>query len=155
MDSIPEDNDSEVSEKPKSVFSSAWEKAAKTLEGAAQQVSAAGTKAVEITESGAGMTANAAKGAIEVGTQAVVTMQLDAIVRYVDVELDQRGVKEAVGKAAGAFSDKLDQVTGKQLVELLETKLRRQDEYNDILATRLAEALNRIAALEARVKNEH
>ena len=101
------------------------------------------------------MTAYAARGAIEVGTQAVVSMQLDAVAKYVDVELDQRGVKQAVGKAAVAVSDKLDQVTGKQLVELLEAKLRRQDEYNDILATRLAEALNRIAALEARIKNEH
>ena len=47
--------------------------------------------------------------------------------------------------------EKLDQITGKRLLELLEEKLEIQDAYNDILATRLAEALERIAKLEARI----
>jgi len=46
-------------------------------------------------------------------------------------------------------------VTGKRLVEMLEEKLRLQDEYNDILATRLAEALERIQKLEARLNRVH
>ena len=49
------------------------------------------------------------------------------------------------------MSGKLDEVSGKRLVELLEKKLAIQDSYNDILATRLAEALDRIKALEDRV----
>jgi hypothetical protein len=51
--------------------------------------------------------------------------------------------------------DRLDQVTGKQLVELLEERLRMQDDYNDVLATKLAEALERIAALEEKLRHEN
>ena len=49
------------------------------------------------------------------------------------------------------MAGKLDEVSGKRLVELLEQKLRVQDSYNDVLATRLADAIERISILEDRL----
>ena len=74
-----------------------------------------------------------------------------ATVDRIDAELDQRGAKQVVKGTAGAVINKLDEVTGKRLLELLEERLSIQDTYNDVLATRLAEALERIAKLEAEV----
>jgi hypothetical protein len=65
--------------------------------------------------------------------------------------VEASGAKQAIKATATAVSEKLDEVSGKRLVELLEKKLQIQDSYNDILATRLAEALARISILEARV----
>jgi hypothetical protein len=65
--------------------------------------------------------------------------------------VEASGASEAIKATAGAVSGKLDEVSGKRLVELLEQKLRIQDSYNDILATRLAEALQRISNLESRI----
>ena len=119
--------------------------AATTVGGSA--VSAAttvGTTSVTIATS-------AAKTAAAAGGHVVDKTGLGKAVEYLDGELDERGVKRAIGSAAGAVVNRLDQVTGKQLVELLESRLRLQDEYNDVLATRLAEALDRIAALEEKL----
>jgi len=80
--------------------------------------------------------------------------KLESVVKTVDNELEQRGAKKTIKETTGAVVGKLDQVTGKKLVEMLETRLKVQDEYNDILATRLAEALERIAKLEARFEHE-
>ena len=104
---------------------------------------------------GANVAANAAQSAVAAGGQVAATTGLDKAIAYLDGELDERGVKTAIGAAAGAVVDRLDQVTGKQLVELLEARLRLQDEYNDVLASRLAEALGRIAALEERLRDGH
>lgn len=58
----------------------------------------------------------------------------------------------AVGKAAGRLSknvgEQLDSVTGAKILALVEERLQIQSRYNDLLATKLEEALHRIAALE-------
>lgn len=122
-------------------------KAASVGSGAASVAAAAGTASV-------GIAASVASTAAAAGGTVVSKTGLGTVVGYLDAELDQRGVKRALGSAAGAVVDRLDQVTGKQLVELLEERLRMQDEYNDVLATKLAEALERIAVLEGKVRDE-
>jgi hypothetical protein len=136
---------------------SIWDKAKETL----SEVSTHATKVAALGTAGATKTAEISKQtlhaagevtreAIGAGVQAYSGSKLESAVTYVDGELDQRGAKKAIKDTTGAVVDKLDQVTGKRLIELLETKLRAQDTYNDVLATRLAEALERIAKLEAR-----
>jgi hypothetical protein len=137
-----------------------------TLAEASMQASSAGgtlaAKAAVLGTSGAAKTAEISKqtlgvasdvtlAAIETSKQAYSGSKLESAVKYLDGELDQRGAKKAVKDTAEAVVGKLDQVTGKRLIELLEAKLKIQDTYNDVLATRLAEALERIARLEARV----
>ena len=127
------------------VIASAWEATANTLSDAAAAISEAGSAAAaKAMDFGA----DAAKEIADKTTAVLSATGLSSAVEYLDDTLEERGIKDAFADAAEAVGDKLDQVTGKQLVELLEAKLRRQDEYNDILATRLSEALHRIAALE-------
>ena len=133
-------------------ITSAWNATANKLSGAAAAISDAGNavaaKAIEIG-------VDAAKEIADSSTSVLSGARLSSAIEYLDNALEEHGIKDALSDTAEAVSDKLDQVTGKQLVELLEAKLRRQDEYNDILATRLSEALRRIAALEKRLGNEH
>jgi hypothetical protein len=65
--------------------------------------------------------------------------------------LDEMGVTERVHAAAQSLSDGLDTVSGKRILDLVEKRLEAQARYNDILATKLSEALDRLAALEARL----
>jgi hypothetical protein len=140
---------------------SIWRKTKETLGEVsthASKVAALGTagaaKTAEIGKQTLSVASEATRGALETGKQAYAGSKLESAVNYIDGELDQRGAKKAIKDTTGAVVGKLDQVTGKRLVELLEAKLRVQDEYNDILATRLAEAIDRIAKLETRF-NDH
>jgi hypothetical protein len=145
---------------------SIWGKAKETLAEVSLQTSSTGgtlvskvaslgtagaTKTAEISKQTLNVAADVALGAIETGKQAYSGSTLESAINYLDGELDERGAKKAIKDTAGAVVGKLDQVTGKRLVELLEAKLKLQDTYNDVLATRLAEALERIASLETRV----
>jgi hypothetical protein len=145
---------------------SIWAKAKATLADVSTQASStSGTlasKAAAIGAAGAAKTAVVSKqtvaaaggltrGAVETSIQAYAGSKLESAVNYLDGELDQRGAKKAIKDTTGAVVGKLDQVTGKRLIELLEAKLKVQDTYNDILATRLAEAFERITSLEVRV----
>ena len=102
-------------------------------------------------DAGASLVSGVAEHASNAGELIATKTGLDRAVEFIDDQLDDRGVKKAVGSAVDAVSDRFDQVTGKQLVELLEERLRIQDEYNDVLASRLADALERIAAIEKRL----
>ena len=59
--------------------------------------------------------------------------------------------REVVGGAADVMGDALDKVSGNGLLNRVEACLATQAKYNDLLATKLDEALQRIAALEARL----
>ena len=116
-----------------------WGRAKKALGDASTRVSTTGVAvALKATEFGASGVAMAA----ELGKQTYVAAGNAA---------DASGATEAIKATAGAVAGKLDEVSGKRLVELLEQKLRIQDSYNDVLATRLAEALERLSILEDRV----
>lgn len=131
---------------PTSTTKSIWDRARQTLTEATAHASVAGgvmaSKAVEISTPVAVKATQIGRRTLEVA---------GATVDRIDGELEQRGAKQLVKETAGAVVGKLDEVTGKRLLELLEEKLAIQDTYNDILATRLAEALERIAKLEAEV----
>ena len=78
--------------------------------------------------------------------------------------LDESGISDAVEsgtakvkKIHGAVGENLDQLSGKKILEVVEQRLEVQTEYNDLLASKLEEALERIGELEKIVgkKNEH
>ena len=133
------------------------QRAAGVLAGAADVLGdlgeAVSDKVSDIASTGAALAGDAAGVAIEAGKGVYTRSGLDTAVDYIGDGLEQKGVFDAIDSATEAVGDKLGQITGKRLVEMLEAKLRLQDQYNDVLATRLAEALERIARLEARINN--
>ena len=105
------------------------------------------SKAVSLGAQGVTKTAEVSKQ-----TYLAAGSTIGAAVSYVDTELEERGAKQVVRSTAGAVIGKIDEVTGKRLVELLEIRLQKQDTYNDVLASRLADALGRIAVLEKQIE---
>lgn len=140
---------------------SLWSKAKGAIgdvSGHASRIAAVGTasvaKTTEIGKQSFGAVADATRGVVETGKSAYARSTLAAAIDRLDEQLDKTGAKKLIADSAGAAVEKLDQVTGKRLVELLEEKLRAQDLYNNVLATRLAEALERIARLEAKLNDD-
>jgi len=125
----------------------------------ASKIAAVGTasavRTAELSKQSLGAATDATRGVIESGKTAYAGSTLAAAIDRIDDHLDKSGAKKLIADSAGAAVEKLDQVTGKRLVELLEEKLRAQDVYNSILATRLADALERIAKLEAQLKHDN
>ncbi len=62
--------------------------------------------------------------------------------------LNESGVSDKVSEISDVASEHLDKVSGKKILDVVEERLSIQDEYNNILATKLEEALQRIDILE-------
>ena len=62
--------------------------------------------------------------------------------------LDEKGITEKASVASEKVGDVLDTVSGTKQLELVEERLALQTQYNNILAAKLEEALQRIEALE-------
>lgn len=73
---------------------------------------------------------------------------VEAAARTTKEFLDSTGVSGAAGRAAEITGDHLDTLSGAKLLALVEERLAIQSKYNDILATKLEEALDRIKTLE-------
>jgi hypothetical protein len=102
---------------------------------------------------------DAAKRVAEVTTDAADTIsekygqsplqeKMDNAVGWTKEQLHRSGVAAATKTVTEKTSDVLDTVSGQKILELLEDRNVLQDKYNDILATKLEEALRRIEALE-------
>lgn len=68
------------------------------------------------------------------------------------VGLASQGYKKTGAKAAvDRAGEKFDEISGKAILEEVRAMVEKQAFYNDILASKLQEALDRIAELEARM----
>jgi hypothetical protein len=74
--------------------------------------------------------------------------RMDEVSRQAKDFLEEKGISQKVASAYDATQDHLDVVSGKKILQLVEERLAVQGQYNDILATRLDEALQRLAKLE-------
>ena len=61
------------------------------------------------------------------------------------------GTKDYVETTLTKTSDKLDIISGQKMYDLVKDKLALQDKYNDLLATKLVETLDKIKDLENRI----
>ena len=61
-------------------------------------------------------------------------------------------VKDFASDTSESVSDRVDELSGDAAYREVVVWVHRQDEYNDILATKLQEALERISKLEAEVR---
>ncbi|MCH8107272.1 MAG: hypothetical protein IIB30_02825 [Chloroflexi bacterium] len=67
------------------------------------------------------------------------------------LESGAKGKKDAV---QSQISGKFDEISGQAMYQLVQERLAEQDRFNDLLATKLHEALERISDLEKRLADE-
>ncbi|MBI3429053.1 MAG: hypothetical protein HY050_03140 [Actinobacteria bacterium] len=91
---------------------------------------------------------SAAKLAKESYERSGVSSKVSAASKTTKEFLDNTGVTDAATRLANATDDHLDTISGAKLLALVEEKLAIQSKYNDILATKLEEALDKIKRLE-------
>lgn len=77
--------------------------------------------------------------------------KVDKKTKQAKVFLDETGVSDKAAEISSNVSEHLDAVSGKKILDLVEERLELQSSYNDILATKLEEALNRIETLENQI----
>ena len=66
----------------------------------------------------------------------------------------ESGAKGKVEVFESQVSGKLDEISGQAMYQLVQERLAEQDRFNDLLATKLHEALERISELEKRLADE-
>ena len=82
---------------------------------------------------------------------------LDEIKKHkesVEKKMDEMGITAKAKEISDITSGHLDQISGKKILEVVEQRLEMQTEYNDILASKLEEALKRIEKLENKFKKK-
>ncbi len=62
--------------------------------------------------------------------------------------LDEKGISQKAAQVGSTVTDHFDTISGQKLLALVQGRLEIQMQYNNILATKLEEALSRISALE-------
>ena len=63
----------------------------------------------------------------------------------------ESGAKGTVDARRSQISGKFDEISGQAMYQLVQERLAEQDRFNDLLATKLQEALERISDLEKRL----
>ena len=67
--------------------------------------------------------------------------------------LDDKGITSKIKTATDFTEEQLDVLSGSKALKLVEERLILQEKYNDILATKLDEALSRIENLEIKLND--
>ena len=67
---------------------------------------------------------------------------------------EQSGAKVKVDAAQKQMSGKLDEISGQAIYQLVQERLAEQERFNDLIATKLHEALERITELEKRLSDK-
>ena len=67
---------------------------------------------------------------------------------------EESGAKGKVDTVQSQISGKFDEVSGQAMYHLVQERLAEQDRFNDLMATKLHEALKRISDLERRLGAE-
>jgi hypothetical protein len=64
---------------------------------------------------------------------------------------EESGAKERVEAVTGKVSEQFDVLSGQAIFQAVQDNLAKQDQYNDVLANKLLEALDRIKQLEDKI----
>lgn len=106
----------------------------------------------EASEVAADLANSAAGFAKEAYEHTGVKSKLESVSKVAKDLFESSGVTDAATHFSGAAGDTLDTLSGAKILALVEERLEIQSKYNDILATKLEEALSRIKLLEERPK---
>ncbi|HYX34120.1 MAG TPA: hypothetical protein VE954_13510 [Oligoflexus sp.] len=104
--------------------------------------------ATDLLNSASDSVGEAVKDAKEKYEASMLKSKLDQAAEHTQKALDKTGVPELLGHVSQAAGEQLDAISGAKILALVEERLQLQDRYNDILAAKLQEALDRIDQLE-------
>lgn len=76
------------------------------------------------------------------------------IASNIQVKYEASGAKGKIDAVQRHVSGKLDEISGQAMYQLVEQRLAEQDRFNDLLATKLHDALERISQLEKKLAND-
>lgn len=107
----------------------------------------------KIADQAAEAGASASHVAKEAYERSGLRSKVGAVSRGTKDLLETSGVSDTAAHFSRAAGEQLDTLSGAKLLELVEERLAIQSKYNDILATKLQEALDRIQRLEAAISS--
>jgi hypothetical protein len=110
--------------------------------------------AVELARKAAREAQDATEVAIKTYHESGLKDTVEETAAWTKEQLDKTGVTEVASRVADTVGEELDTISGQKILDLVEERLALQARYNDILASKLEEALQRIAVLEARLSKE-
>jgi ElaB/YqjD/DUF883 family membrane-anchored ribosome-binding protein len=104
--------------------------------------------AADVLRSASDSAGEAMKEAKEKYEQSTLKAKLDQATERTQKVLDEAGISEFAGRVSQSANEHLDSISGAKMFALVEERLQIQDHYNDILASKLQDALDRIEKLE-------
>jgi hypothetical protein len=104
--------------------------------------------ATDLLKSASDSVGEAVKDAKEKYELSPLKTKMDHAAEHTQKVLDKTGIPEFAGRVSQAAGEQLDTISGTKILALVEERLQLQDRYNDILAAKLQEALDRIDQLE-------
>lgn len=102
----------------------------------------------EAKEASSGMADKVIGGTVRIAQDCKFSERAESIRKRLD-----ENTPNIVKDASRRVVDSVDVLTGAKLLEVVQEMLQAQEEYNDVLATKLDEALTRIAMLEVSIRN--
>lgn len=75
--------------------------------------------------------------------------------KYDDISLlyEESRVKKVIDKVKDRTTENIDIISGTKILDEVRIRLDKQDQYNDLLATKLAEALEEISTLKKKIES--
>lgn len=104
--------------------------------------------AADLVRSASDSAGEAMKEAKEKYEQSHLKEKLDQATERTQNVLEKTGIPDFAGRVSKTANEQLDSISGAKMLALVEERLQIQDHYNDILAAKLQEALDRIEKLE-------
>ena len=83
-----------------------------------------------------------------------VVTKTRALATDVQRKFEESGAKGKVDAVQGEISGKIDEISGQAMYQLVQERLAEQDRFNDLIATKMHEALERISELEKRLADK-
>lgn len=77
--------------------------------------------------------------------------KVDSLASVASKKYEESGAKSTVDTVSGKVSESFDVVSGQAMFQAVQDRLTKQDQYNDVLANKLLEALERISQLEQKL----
>ena len=114
-------------------------------------VKEAGEKVQPLVDEGAGALKNIANSSQSCYEKSGAKKQIDDLSEKAHKHYSESGLKDHVDSVSGNISNQFDVVSGKAMYDAVLERLALQEEYNDILASKLFEALEKIQELEKRL----